>query len=67
MLTSVEALLCQEDQLLFGSGSKTLKDEVPSEVLGMHEENLDDEEEEVELPSKVLGMCLPLADDKVPG
>ena len=40
MLASVEALLCQDDQLLFGSGSVTLNDEIPREVLGMQEEEI---------------------------
>ena len=47
MLASVEALLCQDDQLLFGSGSVTLNDDIPREVLGMQEENQEEEEEEI--------------------
>ena len=68
MVASVEALLCPEDQLLFGSGSKALEDEAPSEVLGMQEEDNDEAEEEVDSPKpKVLGMYVLLADDEVPG
>ena len=49
LITSVEALLCPEDQLFFGSGIEALNDEDPSDVMGMgmQEENQDEQEEEV--------------------